>query len=94
MVETLGLDYPILFDEDNRVATAFGLTFQTPDSVRDIEIELGLDLPKHNGTDHWDLPMPARIVIDRAGIIRSCEVQADHALRTDPAATLAVLRSL
>ena len=52
----------------------------------------GLDLEKANGA--WTLPMPARFVIDRAGIIRAADVDPDYTRRTEPAETVAVLRAL
>lgn len=90
----LGLEFPVLHDAGNAAARRYGIAFETPDDVREVESELGLDLPEHNGADDWSLPMPTRIVIDGAGVVRSCEVQFDHADRTDPAETLEVLRGL
>ncbi len=52
----------------------------------------GLDLEKANGA--WTLPMPARFVIDRSGVIRSADVDPDYTRRTEPAETVKVLRTL
>lgn len=93
-VEQLGLTFPVLHDAGNQVGARYGLTFVTPDPVQAIERELGLDLPKHNGTDNWDLPMPTRVVIGANGRVEARNVHLDHAERTDPGDTLAVLRSL
>ncbi len=38
--------------------------------------------------------MPARFVIDRAGVIRSADVDPDYTRRSEPSDTLAALREL
>jgi peroxiredoxin len=82
--EELELSFPVLQDQDNEIATAFGLTLETPPEVIEAERTLGLDLPETNGTSNWDLPMPARYVIDLSGVIRFAAVHADHRLRSEP----------
>lgn len=81
-------------DRENVVATAFGLTLPTPDDVIRAEKSLGLDLPAHNGTDHWDLPMPARFVINRFRRILYASVNADHRMRSDPKECLVHLKNV
>jgi len=44
------------------------------DEVQWIYRGFGLDLAKANGDDSWTLPMPARFVVDRAGVIQSSDV--------------------
>lgn len=85
------MGFPILRDTDNRAATAFGLTLPTPLDVQAAEEALGLDLPAHNGTTHWDLPMPARYVIGVDGSILWARVHPDHRERSEPIEALAVL---
>ncbi|QDV09770.1 AhpC/TSA family protein [Planctomycetes bacterium Poly30] len=92
--QQLGLAFELLHDEDNLVGEAFGLVVDTPDAVREVEMRLGLDLPMHNGTSDWKLPMPARVVIGTDGIVRSATVQTDHALRPEPEETIQLLRKL
>lgn len=84
MVADLDLRFPILHDADNMVSSAFGLTLQQPADVIAAEQSLGLDLPAHNGTENWDLPIPARFVIDTDSRIRYTALHVDHRLRTDP----------
>ena len=54
----------------------------------------GLDLARAHGDDTWTLPMPARFVIDGAGVIHAADVDPDYTQRTEPAETLAVLKTL
>ena len=53
-----------------------------------------LDLTKYNGDASWTLPMPARFVIDRRGIIRSAESDPDYTTRPEPSDTLDALQAL
>ncbi len=83
-----------LHDRGNEVARRYGLVFTLPEDLRQVYRGFGLDLAKANGDDSWTLPMPARFVIDRTGVIRSRDVDPDYTRRTEPSATIEVLRSL
>jgi peroxiredoxin len=56
--------------------------------------ELGHPLPAFNGTDDWELPIPATFVIDRDRTIRFADADPDYTRRADPADVLAVLREI
>lgn len=49
------------------------------------------DLEAYNGDDAWTLPMPARYVVDRGGIVRWASVSPDYTVRPDPAETVDAL---
>ena len=89
-----GVTYPIVFDDKLAIARAFGLAFTLPDDLKATYVGFGIDLPKNTGHPVWELPMPARFVVDRSGIVRSAEVDPDYTVRPEPEATLAVLRAL
>jgi len=81
----------LLCDRGNVVARSYGIVHELPPDLQDLyATRLNLDLSTVNG--EWALPMPARFVIDRTGIVRSVETDPDYRGRPDPAATLAVLR--
>ncbi len=83
----------LLRDRGNEVARRYGIVHELPpDLQRLYATRLNLDLSTVNG--EWALPMPARFVIDRTGIIRSVETDPDYRGRSDPATTLAALRGL
>ena len=88
------LTYPILWDEKLKVAESFGLVFTLPDDLREVYRGFGNDLAVANADPSWRLPVPARFVIDRDGIVRSVEADPDYRYRPEPEATLAVLRAL
>ena len=76
------------------MAAAFGIRFSLPDYLRRIYRTFPLDLEAFNGDASWTLPMPARFVIDRQGIIRAAEFDPDYTTRPEPGDTLAALRRL
>lgn len=88
------LTYPILWDENSAVATAFGLAFSLPDDLTTVYKGFGIDLPVVNGDPSWRLPVPARFVIDTDGIVRSVEADPDYKYRPEPETTLGFLRQV
>jgi len=88
------LTYPVLLDKRNAVAQQFGLVFTFPDYLKTLYISLGSDLARFNGDESWTLPMPARFVIDREGIIRTADVNPDYTVRPEPAKTIADLKGI
>ena len=82
-------------DPGNEIAKAYGLKYDFTPELRAIyEKVFGLKLPRYNGDDSWTLPMPARYLVDREGIIRYAAVNPDHTRRPEPALTIAALKSL
>jgi peroxiredoxin len=94
MAAKQGLTFSIVRDSGLAIARSFGLVFILPDDLKVLYQSFGIDLPKYMEQPTWELPMPARYVVDRSGIIRSAEVDPDYTVRPEPAATLEVLRSL
>jgi peroxiredoxin len=88
------LSFELLRDLGNHVAETYGLAFALPDDLREIYVKFGIDLAKGNGDGTWRLPMPARFVIDRGGIIRAVDADPDYTRRPEPARTVEILRGL
>lgn len=94
LIERRHLTFPILSDRRNEVAARFGLRFAMPDYLRALYQTFPLDLAQFNGDNSWTLPIPARFVIDRHGVIRAAEADPDYTTRPETAETLAALRAL
>jgi peroxiredoxin len=94
MAQRQKLEFPIVWDRECKVAQAFGLAFALPDDLRDVYLGFGNDLAVKNGDASWQLPVPARFVIDSEGIVRSVEADPDYTRRPEAEATLAVLREV
>jgi peroxiredoxin len=90
----LNLSFDILTDLHLKVAEQFRLVFTLPDYLRDLYKSFGSTLDRFNDEPEYRLPMPARYVIDKQGIIRAADVNADYTIRTEPSETLKQLRSL
>lgn len=86
------LSFPILSDPHNAVAAAFGLRFEMPDYLVELYKSLKNDLPAFNGDASWTLPMPARFVVGRDGVILYAEVNPDYTRRPEPDDMLPALR--
>src|SRR5271167_1567435 len=88
----LKLTFDILTDQHLKVAEQFRLVFTLPDYLRDLYKSFGTALDRFNDEPEYRLPMPARYVIDKEGIIRAADVNADYTIRTEPSETLSELR--
>jgi peroxiredoxin len=88
------MTYEVLRDLGNRVAEQYGLVFTLPEVLQAIYSKFGIDLPNGNGDGTWRLPIPARFVIGREGIIRAVDADPDYTRRPEPAQTVEVLRRL
>ncbi len=84
----------MLRDHGNQVSAKYRLVFTLPEDLRAIYLKFGIDLAKGNGDGTWGLPMPARFVIDRTGMIRAADADPDYTRRPEPAKTVEVLQTL
>jgi len=89
----LNLTFDILTDLHLKTAEEFRLVFTLPDYLRDLYKSFGSTLDRFNDESEYRLPIPARYVIDKEGIIRAAEVDADYTIRPEPAETLRQLRT-
>jgi peroxiredoxin len=88
------LDFPILSDVGSEVANAFGIRFSLPAYLAEVYKIFGNNLPVINDDPSWVLPMPARYVIGKDGVIAYSEVNPDYTQRPDPSELLPVLDRL
>ena len=94
MKEKHDLKFEVLNDRGNLVAKSYGLVFTLPDDLKEVYLQLGIDLSKYNGDNSWTLPMPASYVIDQSGTIRSAEIEPDYTIRPEPEETIKFLEKL
>lgn len=87
----LGLDFEILHDSGNAVAESYGLRFVLPADLQSVYANFGINLPKNHGGGGWELPMPARYVIDTNGQVTYAVVHPDYTRRPEPQETLEAL---
>jgi len=94
MVQKHNLTFPLLRDENNQLASQFGLAFKLPDDLAGLYRQFGIDLVRYNGNDLWSLPMPGRFILDQNGKVVSAEVNPDYTHRPEPSEIVEVLKKM
>ena len=94
IIEKNTLSFDILRDAGNAYTAELGLRFALPAPLLPIYRSFGIDLPVCNGDPAWTLPMPARLVVDRAGIVRAIDADPDYTVRPEPEKTLEDVKKL
>ncbi|HEY7181609.1 MAG TPA: redoxin domain-containing protein [Blastocatellia bacterium] len=90
----LNLTFDILTDLHLKTAEQFRLVFTLQDYLRDLYKSFGTALDRFHDETGYRLPIPARYVIDKEGIIRAADVNADYTIRPEPSETVRNLRAL
>jgi peroxiredoxin len=88
------LEFPVLTDARNAYARTLSLAYALPEDLREVYRAFGLDLPQYNGDGSWELPMPARLVVDSTGVLRGIDADPDYTRRPEPEETLELLSAL
>jgi len=78
---TRKLPFAWLRDDGNRVARSVGVAFELPRDLSWAYRELGIDLPKLNQSDRFELPVPATFVVGKDQRIRFAHVEPDYRQR-------------
>ena len=86
------LRFQVLSDQVNAMARKFGLVFTLPDAFRPLYEKFDIDIPKYNGDDSYEIPVPATYVIDQDRIIRFSFITTDYTQRAEPADIVAALQ--
>jgi peroxiredoxin len=94
MADKQKLGFPIVQDTGLAIARSLGLAFMLPDDLKAAYQSFGIDLPKNTGYASWELPMPARIVVAKGGVVRSVEADPDYTVRPEAEDTLAIVKAL
>jgi peroxiredoxin len=87
--------FNLLVDVNNEVGKSFGVVYTFPEDLKNVYLgAFKIDIPAINDTSVWQLPIPARFIIDKGGIIRDVKVDPDYRYRPEPAEALAIAKSL
>jgi peroxiredoxin len=90
----LNLPFDILTDLRLKTAEEFRIVYVLPDYLRELYKSFGNALDRFHDEPEFRLPLPARYVLDKEGIIRAADVNADYTIRPDPLETVRLLRTL
>ena len=94
MIERHKLGFEMLSDPGNAYAARLGLRFRVPDDLKATYLSIGIDLEASSGFSDWTLPVPARLVVDSAGIVRATDIDVDYTRRPEPEKTIADVAAL
>ena len=94
LIQQQKISFDLLSDPGNAYSAQLGLRFTLPDDLKAVYLSFGIDLPVRNGEPSWTLPMPARFVVDRGGIVRAADVDPDYERRPEPQKTVDDLNAL
>jgi peroxiredoxin len=90
----LNLTFDMLTDLHLKTAEQFRLVFTLPNYLRDLYKSFGNALDRFHDEPEFRLPIPARYVVDKQGVIRAADMNADYTIRPEPSETLRQLRML
>lgn len=86
--------FEVLHDPGSRVAEAFGLVFELPDSHRQLLSMINVDVEALNGDSSFTFPDPATYVIKPSGEIAWAFVPNNYRRRAEIAQIVEALRSI
>jgi peroxiredoxin len=85
------LEFPILTDTDNKLATKFGLVWGVEGEMKNLYKQFGVDLEKNQGNPDWKLPIPATYIVSPKSKIIYAFLDVDYTHRADPSDLLKAL---
>ena len=88
------LPFPVLTDVDLSYALSLGLIYWVGAEVKKLYDDIGLDLERFQGNHNYFLPMAAKFVVGRDGIVKARQVDIDFRQRMQPKAILDALAQL
>jgi peroxiredoxin len=93
-IEKHGLEFEVLTDAGNKIAKEFRLVFNLAEELRPIYKQFNFDIPKYNGDESWELPIPATYIVNIDDKIVHAFVNADYTQRMEPTEIISKLKEL
>lgn len=82
------LSFPVGTDEGLRVAKSLGLVFELSAELKELYSKFGHALSDTNSEGHWELPIPATLVIEPNSKISFIYTNLDYRERLEPSEVL------
>lgn len=93
--EKTGVTYELLVDTDNKLAERLALMFTIdPETEEKYRTKYNLDVGGYNGSNLWQLPIPATYVVDTEGKVRYAWSNKDYTKRAPVSEVLAALKTI
>lgn len=77
------LSFPVLSDTNSDLARRLGLLYQFDAPSRAAAASKGSSIRELNGTDAWELPQPAIIIVGPGRIVQFIDISPDWLVRTE-----------
>jgi peroxiredoxin len=87
------LPFPVLSDIDLGYSMSLGLVFWVGDEVERLYKSVGIDLDQYQGNGGFFLPMAAKFIVGRDGLIKERQVNLEFRERMEPAAIISALET-
>ena len=94
LIEEAKLTFPVLSDAENAVAKQFNLVYEMEPGLVEFYKAQDRNINKMNGSDAWELPVPATYVVDPSGVIQYANVDLNHRARAEPSEVVAAAAAL
>lgn len=88
------LPFPVLSDVDLGYTLSLGLVYWIGEEVKQLYDRLGIDLEVFQGHPGFFLPMAAKFVVGRDGLVKARQIDIDYRQRMEPSAILDALAKL
>jgi len=88
------LPFPVLSDIDLGYSLSLGLIFWVGAEIRKLYEEVGVELEKYHGNQGYFLPIVAKFIVGRDGLVKARQVNTEFRERMEPEAIIAALRAL
>lgn len=92
--ERHALSFLVASDTDNQLGHKLGIVFTASDESQKYQLSKGINLGALTGTNSWDLPMPAAIVIDQSHTVRFVSISPDWLVRAEAGEIIDSLREI
>ena len=88
------LPFPVLSDIDLGYSLSLGLIFWIGAEIRQLYEQVGVELEKYHGNQGYFLPMAAKFIVGRDGLVKTRQVNIEFRERMEPKAIITALREL
>jgi peroxiredoxin len=85
------LPFPVLSDIDLGYSLSLGLIFWVGTEIQRLYKEAGVELEKYHGNQGYFLPMAAKFIVGRDGLLKARQVNIEFRERMEPEAIIEAL---
>jgi peroxiredoxin len=93
-IEKIEIPFPILSDIDLGYSLSLGMIFWLGADIRRFYEEVGIDLDQYQGNASFFLPMAAKFIVGRDGLVKARQVNIEFRARMEPEQIIAAVDEL